>query len=201
MEIPTAITEHQSMVSPQWHYIRSQRLGDRVYPIWTTPNLPNWGHSGAVLLQDAAHTLQATSGQGASQALEDSVTFSMLLSYYIAKAETPEANLTVEEGIQLAIKALYEIRNPRVTKVRDRARNLYLTNKRIKKIVLEYMYYCFVFIWTNFPIIGLFVLSPIPRTLIVGNVFKELDEWNAQDKVRDYLDEKNPRYYILTRQK
>ena len=27
MEIPTAITEHQSMVSPQWHYIRSKRLG------------------------------------------------------------------------------------------------------------------------------------------------------------------------------
>lgn len=34
-----------------------------VYPLWTTPKLPHWGKGGCVLLGDAAHTLQATSGQ------------------------------------------------------------------------------------------------------------------------------------------
>lgn len=127
---------------------------DRVYPIWTTPDLPHWGESGAVLLGDAAHTLQATSGQGAAQALEDSVTFSLLLSHYITKTETADSDFTVEDAINLAAKGLYEIRNPRVAMIRSRARNLYLTNKRINNIIIEYLYYCFIYLWTNFPIIS-----------------------------------------------
>lgn len=127
---------------------------DHVYPIWTTPNLSHWGKAGAVLLGDAAHTLQVTSGQGAGQALEDSVTFSLLLSHYVTKAETAGRDLTVQENIKLAAKGLYEIRNSRVATIRAQACNLYVINKRINNIIVENIYYCFIYIWTNLPIIG-----------------------------------------------
>lgn len=146
---------HGTWKDPVIRTIIEKMSTDRVYPIWTTPTLPHWGgESGAVLLGDAAHTLQATSGQGAGQALEDSVTFSLLLSHYIAEAETAGSDLTVETAVTLAAKGLYEIRNPRVATIRSRARNLYLTNKRINNIIVEHLFYCFIYLWTNFPIIG-----------------------------------------------
>ena len=145
---------HGSWKDPVIQTIIKSMNTDRIYPIWTTPNLPHWGTRGAILLGDAAHTLQATSGQGAAQALEDGVTFSLLLSHFLTKAQTAGSDLTIEKGIELTAKALYDIRNPKVSAIRARARNLYVTNKRIKNIVVEYLYYCFIYVWTNFPIIG-----------------------------------------------
>ena len=145
---------HGSWKDPIIQSIIRNMKTDRIYPIWTTPDLPHWGTRGAILLGDAAHTLQATSGQGAAQALEDGVTFSLLLSHFISKVDTAGSDLTTEKGIELTAKALYEIRNPRVAAIKARARNIYVTNKRIDNIVVEYLYYCFIYIWTNFPIIG-----------------------------------------------
>jgi 2-polyprenyl-6-methoxyphenol hydroxylase-like FAD-dependent oxidoreductase len=145
---------HGTWRDPVIQRIIKQMTTDRIYPIWTTPDLPNWGESGAVLLGDAAHTLQATSGQGAGQALEDSVTFSLLLSHYIRKAEGVGSDLTIEAAIELAVKGLYEIRHSRVSVIRSRARNLYLSKRTINNTVMEYMYYCFIYLWTKFPIIG-----------------------------------------------
>lgn len=172
---------HGTWKDPVIHSIIEKMTTDRIYPIWTTPNLPHWGETGAVLLGDAAHTLQATSGQGASQALEDSVTFSLLLSHYITKAETAGSDLTVKEAIKLAAKGLYEIRSPRVASIRARARRLYITKKRINNIIVEYMFYCFIYLWTNFPIIG---------KLVLGDMFKELHGWNADEQVKEYLEKK-----------
>ncbi|TPR01049.1 Integral peroxisomal membrane peroxin family protein [Aspergillus niger] len=42
-----------------------------MWPTWTSPPLPTWEREGVVLVGDAAHALPSTSGQGASQALED----------------------------------------------------------------------------------------------------------------------------------
>ena len=145
---------HGSWKDPVIQSIIRSMTTDRIYPIWTTPNLPYWGARGAILIGDAAHTLQATSGQGAAQALEDGVTFSLLLSHYTAKVDAGDNDLTTEKSIELTARALYEIRNPRVAAIRARARNLYVTNKRINNIVVEYLYYCFIYVWTNFPIIG-----------------------------------------------
>ena len=58
---------------------------DTIYPTWTTPELPTWEREGVVLVGDAAHALQPSSGQGASQALEDAEMLSILLSHYLAK--------------------------------------------------------------------------------------------------------------------
>ncbi|KAF2175477.1 FAD/NAD(P)-binding domain-containing protein, partial [Zopfia rhizophila CBS 207.26] len=58
------------------------------YPISTVPELPEWGRDGIVLLGDAVHTLSPTSGQGASQALEDAQTFSLLLAKSLNKCSS-----------------------------------------------------------------------------------------------------------------
>ncbi|OQU95260.1 hypothetical protein CLAIMM_01493 [Cladophialophora immunda] len=53
---------------------------DAAYPTWTTPELPYWSLRGrAVLVGDASHALQPSSGQGASQALEDAEALALFL--------------------------------------------------------------------------------------------------------------------------
>lgn len=79
---------------------------DSMYPTWTTPELPTWEREGVVLVGDAAHALQPSSGQGASQALEDVETLSILLSHYLAKLQqgasvepAPTLQQASEEGV------------------------------------------------------------------------------------------------------
>jgi hypothetical protein len=127
---------------------------DRVYPIWTTPDLPHWGRAGAVLLGDAAHTLQATGGQGASQALEDGVTFCLLFSHYLAKLDGGGGNPVTRDVIERTSKGLYEIRNPRIASIRSQARSTYLSKRPITNVIFEYYFYLFIYLWTNFPAIG-----------------------------------------------
>lgn len=82
---------------------------DSIYPTWTTPELPTWERDGVVLVGDAAHALQPSSGQGASQALEDAEVFSMLLSHYLAKVRRGGAvesatTTTLQEPTQAAVQ-------------------------------------------------------------------------------------------------
>lgn len=44
------------------------------------PELPHCGEKAIVLIGDAAHAIDPTTGQGASQALEDPQTFALLLA-------------------------------------------------------------------------------------------------------------------------
>ncbi|KAK9775140.1 putative FAD/NAD(P)-binding domain-containing protein [Seiridium cardinale] len=173
------LDRHGTWDDPVIRTIIENMTTDRIYPIWTTPDLPHWGERGAVLLGDAAHTLPATSGQGAGQAMEDSVTFSLLLAHYISKTGTEDRNMTEADAIQMASKALYEIRHDKVATIKARSRNLYLTNKRINNILFEYLYYCFIYVWTNFPIIGQF---------IVGTVYKDPEELNVEENIKEYLE-------------
>ncbi|KAH0837075.1 hypothetical protein AYO21_04536 [Fonsecaea monophora] len=66
---------------------------DAAYPTWTTPELPYWSLRGrAVLVGDAAHALQPSSGQGASQALEDAEALALSLrEHYLAATMTATA--------------------------------------------------------------------------------------------------------------
>ena len=145
---------HGTWADPIIRTIIEKMTTSRIYPIWTTPDLPHWGESGAVLLGDAAHTLQATSGQGAAQALEDSVTFSLLLSHYVEKSSAIGSEMATTSAIELAAKGLYEIRHPRVASIKAQARSIYLAKEQINNILFEYIYYCFIYLWTNFPIVG-----------------------------------------------
>jgi 2-polyprenyl-6-methoxyphenol hydroxylase-like FAD-dependent oxidoreductase len=157
---------HGTWKDPVIQKIINDPKTDRIYPVWTTPNLPHWGQRGTVLLGDAAHALRAMSGQGAGQALEDSVTFCLLLAHYLRAAETAGSNLTVREAIDLSAKGLFEIRSPRVAFVRDRSRRMYFTKKRINNIAIEYLWYLFILFCTKFSMIGKCfspLLSPKPR--------------------------------------
>jgi 2-polyprenyl-6-methoxyphenol hydroxylase-like FAD-dependent oxidoreductase len=120
---------------------------DRMYPIWTTLKLPYWGRGRAVILGDAAHTLQANSGQGASQALEDSVAFALLTSY-LTRGEGDS------DAISLATEGLYKVRNPQIQIIKSQARNLFVMKEKINNVNVEYAFYCFIFLWTRFPVLG-----------------------------------------------
>lgn len=81
---------------------------DSIYPTWTTPELPTWEREGVVLVGDAAHALQPSSGQGASQALEDAEMLSILLSHYLAKVRqggSPEHVKSCHETIKESVDA------------------------------------------------------------------------------------------------
>jgi 2-polyprenyl-6-methoxyphenol hydroxylase-like FAD-dependent oxidoreductase len=142
------LDRHGSWKDPVIHEIISVMSTDRIYPLWTTPELPYWGRDRALILGDAAHTLQANSGQGASQALEDSVVFTLLLASYIARGKSDK------DAISLATKGLYEIRNPQVQSIKSQARNLFILKERKDNIIVEYALYFFIFLWTRFPFLG-----------------------------------------------
>lgn len=145
---------HSTWADPIIQKCISESSTDRVYPLWTTPHLPHWGQKGCVLLGDAAHTLQATSGQGAAQALEDTVTFSLLLARSLAKLPSDPSTSQTAQAIDAASKGLYELRHERVANIKSRARNLYFGRRQARNVFWEYLYYCFLFAVTNFPVIG-----------------------------------------------
>jgi hypothetical protein len=199
---------HGTWNDPVISAIIEKMTTDRIYPIWTTPNLPHWGKNGAILLGDAAHTLQATSGQGASQALEDSVTFSLLLVHYLTIFENANKELTIKEVVELTAKGLYEIRNPRVTSIKARARRLYITQKSINNIFVEYIFYCFIYLWTNYPIIGNYDpqqhdsryirpgLLTLVGQLVLGDWSRQLIKWDAEEQVKEYIERESVNYRI-----
>lgn len=108
---------HQSWSDPVVRDILRQAKVDSVYPTWTIGELPTWGENGLVILGDAAHALQPTSGQGSSQAMEDAKCMSLLLEHYVAQLPNEAEEVDLREAIHKSSKALYEIRNPVVTGV------------------------------------------------------------------------------------
>lgn len=145
---------HSKWHDPTIRHIVSTATTAVIYPIWTTPELPLWSRKGAIILGDAAHTLQATSGQGACQALEDSVAFCLFLCHYLRLAKLGHANLSDSDVVELTAKGLYDVRHERVATIRERSRNLYLTREPIKNIAFEYLYYMYIFFLTAFPFLG-----------------------------------------------
>lgn len=108
--------------------------------------------------------------QGAAQALEDSVTFSLLLTHYLSKSvqeeetslddfdddddQKPASTHALAQSIDSATKALYSLRHERVANIKTQTRNLYFGRRKITSLWWEYTYYCFLFLVTNFPRIG-----------------------------------------------
>ncbi|CAI6285632.1 unnamed protein product [Periconia digitata] len=169
---------HGTWNDPVIQRIIDKMSTDRIYPVWTTPDLPFWGAKGALLVGDAAHTLRAMSGQGAGQALEDTVTLCQLLRHYLGRAE--KGKMSVAEAVDATSKALFEIRSPRTAAIRDRARRMYLTKKPIRSVALEYLWYLFIYMCVRYRWVGY---------LVLGLMWKG-DDWKAEDEVEKYLAER-----------
>lgn len=125
-----------------------------MYPTWTTPELPIWDRDGIVLLGDAAHALPPTSGQGASQALEDAESFALFLGHYLSRVygkggEDEQDSVTgassENDAIQLAAKKHMALRRPRVKALLDEARRRQ-SRKMKMNIVQELLMYLIIWL-------------------------------------------------------
>lgn len=145
---------HGTWKDPVIQHIIKTMNTDRIYPVWSMPDLPFWGERGAVLIGDAAHALRAMSGQGACQALEDTVTLCLLLQHYVAESNKPDSQVTTKEAIALASKALYKIRSPRTSAIRDKSRRMYVSKAPINNVVLEYLWYLMIHLLLRYSWIG-----------------------------------------------
>jgi 2-polyprenyl-6-methoxyphenol hydroxylase-like FAD-dependent oxidoreductase len=127
-----------------------------------------------ILVGDAAHALNPTSGQGSSQALEDAKTLSICLSRYLAPAKE---NIAIDSAIDRAGELYYGVRYPRLHRIADRTAKLSSTKKDLSFV--EEMITC-AFFWLigKFPSIG---------KMLIGDVNKELYEWDVHAEIKKYL--------------
>ena len=75
--------------------------------------IPHWSLNHTALLGDACHPVSPFGFSGASMAIEDAVTLSVLLTYDIQAEKVPEL-----------LNLYEEIRKPRVGRVRDSSRGI-----------------------------------------------------------------------------
>ena len=124
---------HSGWKDPVIQAVLRQLSVQSMYPTWTVPSLPTWARDGVVLIGDAAHALPPTSGQGCSQALEDTECFAMFLAHAMKQGDGKEA-------VVFAAKQFQELRAPRVGAILDAARR-WQDNKRDKALWKEYLLY------------------------------------------------------------
>ncbi|KAI0816480.1 FAD/NAD(P)-binding domain-containing protein [Xylaria sp. FL0064] len=113
---------------------------ESLYPTFITPLLPTWEKGGCVLVGDAAHALQPSSGQGASMALEDCESLAILLSHYLR--EDPES------GFEKASKKYSDLRRPRLDMVFKKAQEL-AGMKQDMGFLQEMLMYFFVWLFSR----------------------------------------------------
>ncbi|KAL8635735.1 MAG: hypothetical protein Q9228_006804 [Teloschistes exilis] len=160
---------HGGWKDPTIKQIVDEAVIDSVYPTYITPELPTWQTRGLVLVGDAAHAMQPSSGQGAAQGLEDAQVLSMLLAHYLerhfslsAARAGRQVPATAGEAIDQASKKYYEIRKPRVKRIVHRAKQMGDT-KRKKRLVEEWITY---FI--------LWVIGKLPTDSFTQKIFNDL---------------------------
>jgi 2-polyprenyl-6-methoxyphenol hydroxylase-like FAD-dependent oxidoreductase len=145
------IARHRSWKDPVLHDIINNAEVQSIYPTWTVPELPHWGEKGIVLVGDACHAMDPTTGQGASQGLEDSKTLAIL----IAKCLERERDRDGSEGkvVNLAIRLYHEIRKPRVAGIVEYGKKMGGKKANVGP-VFEYVTYFFLWLMMSFPSIG-----------------------------------------------
>jgi 2-polyprenyl-6-methoxyphenol hydroxylase-like FAD-dependent oxidoreductase len=156
------VKRHKDWKDPVIQDIIKKAEIQSIYPTWVQPELPHWGENGAVLIGDAAHAMDPTTGQGASQALEDSQTLSLLLSEFLRRGEHGE--VSGPEALSLAVKLYYDIRNPRVQEIVERGKKM-ASNKASVGVGTEYMMYFFLWLIMKFPWFGRCLNQTVSRVL------------------------------------
>lgn len=174
------LQRHKHWKDPIIQEIVQKAEVESIYPTWTLPTLPHWGTRGIVLVGDAAHAMDPTTGQGASQALEDSQTLALLLAELSKEVAKDDDEATARKTIDQSIKIFHEIRSPRINAIVERGKKI-AGRKANVGIVAEYFMYCFLWLLNKFPAIG---------KSILGDVNKELYGWSAKEEVRKALDKR-----------
>ncbi|KAL8762574.1 MAG: hypothetical protein Q9184_001428 [Pyrenodesmia sp. 2 TL-2023] len=130
-------TRHAGWADPVVQKIVDGAVINSIYPTWITPELPTWHARGLVLVGDAAHAMQPSSGQGTSQGLEDAQVFSMLLAHYLERHFSHSASrvgrqvpASVGEAVDQASKKYFELRRPRVNRIFNRAKQMGDTKRK-----------------------------------------------------------------------
>jgi 2-polyprenyl-6-methoxyphenol hydroxylase-like FAD-dependent oxidoreductase len=153
-------TRHSSWRDPIVQDIITKVDVTQIYPVWTLGDLPHWSTDGLVVVGDAAHALQPTSGQGASQALEDAKCLPLLLSKFLEKRAKDSKKLSLEDAIALSTQAFYEIRSPRVKKIADRTKMI-AQRKKDQTIFEEMMVCSLIYLMGKIPAVGKFTTMPM----------------------------------------
>ncbi|KAF2095375.1 FAD/NAD(P)-binding domain-containing protein [Rhizodiscina lignyota] len=188
---------HQKWTDPVVQEILGQVKIDTVYPTWTIDELPTWGENGLIIVGDAAHALQPTSGQGSSQALEDAKCLSLLLAHYIEEA-VKKGQTDFGDAIHKSSKALYEIRNPVTTQIATHANRMAMKKKQMSKFE-EYMLYFMIWCMGKLEFIGKSLIARLyfgalrsADRLLTGINFlshaqKQLWMWDGEKEVNEYI--------------
>ena len=143
---------------------------DVVWPTWTIPVLPTWERSGVVLVGDAAHALQPSSGQGVSQALEDAEALVLFLEHYLREGYHKPKESQVETEVDAATQAAKHyvaLRKPRVKKLYDASQRMGAMKKNLNVVREMIMYFA---VW----VMGKFFMGPIQDGVINYNVPDEV---------------------------
>lgn len=192
------VKRHQKWKDPIVQDIIQNAEVQSIYPTWVLPELPHWGENGIVLVGDAAHAMDPTTGQGASQALEDSQTLALLLAETL-KRDSIVAQDEEKEGIALAIKLYHKIRSPRVAEIVERGKKL-AGSKTSVGVVLEYTMYLFLWLMMRFPAFGRCLLKLLHVTdtadrhvgrMMLGDVNRKLYTWSAEEEIKKELQERS----------
>ncbi|KAH7268425.1 hypothetical protein MRS44_011304 [Fusarium solani] len=143
-----------------------------MYPTWTSPELPTWERDGVVLVGDAAHALPPTSGQGASQALEDCEAFTLFLAHHLSDTREQDDSsnyASLQKAINKAAKQYMDLRQPRVRGILKAAQKMQ-NSKRTMGAIQEYAMYTFMKVIGFFPSLA----TKPTRTVIEYNVAEEV---------------------------
>ncbi|KAK0701242.1 hypothetical protein B0H67DRAFT_524238 [Lasiosphaeris hirsuta] len=173
---------HSAWADPTVQDIVDKAEVESIYPTWVLPDLPHWGENGIVLVGDAAHAMSPTTGQGASQALEDGQTLALLLAETLTKAyasaPTERESTFVQDGkeaVALTMHLFYQIRKPRVAEIVERGRKLD-RGKNTMGVIAEYSMYCFLWVMMHFPSVA---------KRILGDVNVKLYGWSAKQEIKE----------------
>ena len=133
------------------NYIKENQAIEHIYPTYTTPELPTWkSDSGnVILIGDAAHALQPSSGQGACQALEDAEALALLLKHYLKSGEEDASTIRDDRiAVSAAMIKFVELRKPRIAKIYIQSQRM-SSRKLDMNIVQEYLMYFFIWLSTK----------------------------------------------------
>lgn len=123
-------------------YVEQHKAIEHMYPTYTTPELPTWkADVNIVLLGDAAHAVQPSSGQGACQALEDSEALALLLKHYLHDGK----DVGQKQAIGTALNKYVQLRKPRLAKIYTQSQ-IMSRRKMDLNIVEEWVMYLILWI-------------------------------------------------------